>query len=165
VSGRDDLLGLPTRRLADIAGRSGLRGGLGEGGVEPAVVESSKEGRRFAVGSDDHERRLGRNAEVLVQVTVAVDELLEGELMTVDKPVERRIVAGPGDPIRDDLLVPVLGDQFDRTGFGVADRSSRRPEPQHHRPPLERRSIQLTTTEYRRRERERRRRRSRRCGA
>jgi hypothetical protein len=98
---------------------------------------------------------LGRDAEVLEELPVVVGELREREVMAVDEVVERGFVAGPGNAVRGDPAVPALRDQFDRTGFGVADRSSRRPEPQHHGLPGQRRARELLTTEDLRRERQR----------
>ena len=99
------------------------------------------------VGVDDDERGLGGDGEVLVQLAVAVGELRKRELVTVDEVLERVFVTGPGDAVGGDLAVPALGDQLDRTGFCVADRSSRRPEPQHHRLPGQGRPVELTAAE------------------
>ena len=134
---------------------SGGGGGLGEGGLERFVVEAAEDGGRLAAGVDDDERGLDGDAEVLVELTVAVGELRKGELVAVDEGLERRVVAGPRDAVGRDLSVPALGDQFDRTGFGVADRSSRRPEPQQHGPPRQRAALELITPEDLRRERQR----------
>jgi hypothetical protein len=98
---------------------------------------------------------LDRDAEVLEELAVAVGELRERELMAVDEASERSFVTGPCDAVGDDLAVPASGDQFDRTGFGVADRSSWRPEPQHHRFASEGRALQPAAAEELPAERER----------
>jgi hypothetical protein len=134
---------------------SGVGGRDREGGVELVLVEAAEQGGRGAVRVDDDEGRLDRDAEVLEELAVAVGELRERELMAVDEASERSFVTGPCDAVGDDLAVPASGDQFDRTGFGVADRSSRRPEPQHDGLPRQRGAVELAAAEELPAERER----------
>lgn len=62
-----------------------------------------------------------------------VGDLRERQAVTVDELLEVAVVAAPRDAEERRLTGEVPGGRFDRGGFRVADRSSRRPEPEHDR--------------------------------
>ena len=114
--------------------------------VQPLLVEAAEDRRGGAVRGDDDEGGLGRDAEMVIQVTVGVFQLRERELMTFDEVPERRVITSPRDTVDLRLAGPASSNQLDRAGFGVTDASSRRPEPQHHRPTSERTAGELPAT-------------------
>ena len=123
------------------------RGQLQERRLERVLLDGAQPSLDFAVTANQRERGLGRNVEAGVHVPLVVADLRKGQSVPVDEVLERRLIAGPGNAIEVDLAGPLLACRFDRSGFTIADASSRRPEPERDRTTGDGRPVELSATD------------------
>lgn len=131
---------------------SGGSAGFADNLVEQALVDRAGDGLGRAVGVDDDQRRLVRNAESIEHVTGVVADLRERQAVLVDESLEGVVTAGPRDADEVGGILKPLGCLLDRGGFTVADASSGCPEPEHRRLVGHERSVEFATADQRGRE-------------
>ena len=122
---------------------------VGEDRVELFVVDSAEQCLCCAVGVDHNDGWLAGHGEPGKDVAPVVADVRERQGVLVDEALEGCVVTRPCDADEVDLAIPPLSGSFDRSCFSVADASSRRPEPEHDRPPSDRGTIEGTPADKR----------------
>ena len=109
--------------------------GVGEDRIELFVIDGAEQCLGCSVGVDHHDGWLAGHGEPGKDVAPVVADGREPQGVLVDEALEGCVVTGPCNADEVDLAVPSLSGSLDRSCFSVADASSRRPEPEHDRPP------------------------------